>query len=218
MGAWFSRKQKSTSEVLEQIEKDLNHLELYKKHTELTQKRAVGHLMVLAVVLYLGTALVGYFYYYPSNWQQALFRLLPFLLFPFMILLIKWILCWFFARRLERNDETMSEMRQQRKDILDNVKDTETYKVAKEILEKYDPTTKLEKAEKERVEKEKEQREMIRRMSPAPTLRQRNVVQRQTPTPQHQRKSLGPSPSLDYGTYSMSSYYATSTSIIYANN
>lgn len=42
---------------------------------------------------------------------------------------------------IEGKEDKLKELRKEKRKILDQVKDTETYKVAKELLEKYDPTS-----------------------------------------------------------------------------
>lgn len=47
----------------------------------------------------------------------------------------------YFRWVLENNEDRLSELRKEKRKILDKVMDTETYKVAKELLEKYDPSS-----------------------------------------------------------------------------
>lgn len=46
---------------------------------------------------------------------------------------------WYFVRRIAKNDLALEELATEKKQILENVMEKETYKKAKEILEKYDP-------------------------------------------------------------------------------
>lgn len=47
----------------------------------------------------------------------------------------------YFRWVLESNEDRLTELRKEKRKILDKVMDTETYKVAKELLEKYDPSS-----------------------------------------------------------------------------
>lgn len=47
----------------------------------------------------------------------------------------------YFRWVLENNEDRLTELRKEKRKILDKVMDTETYKVAKELLEKYDPSS-----------------------------------------------------------------------------
>ncbi|KAJ8307457.1 hypothetical protein KUTeg_015541, partial [Tegillarca granosa] len=79
-------------------------------------------------------ALIFFFYYFPNDWKHRLLYSLPLLLFPLLIWCIKKILHWYFVKHLALN-----ELREKKKKILEDVMETETYKKAKEILEKFDP-------------------------------------------------------------------------------
>lgn len=46
---------------------------------------------------------------------------------------------WYYKRKISRNQEKLTEMQKEKKKILDQVTDTETYKKAKEILLKFAP-------------------------------------------------------------------------------
>lgn len=46
---------------------------------------------------------------------------------------------WYYRRKLTRNQEKLHDMREEKKKLLEDVMDKETYKVAKEILEKFAP-------------------------------------------------------------------------------
>lgn len=46
---------------------------------------------------------------------------------------------WYYKRKISRNQSKLSEMQKEKKKILDDVTETETYKKAKEILMKFAP-------------------------------------------------------------------------------
>lgn len=52
---------------------------------------------------------------------------------------MKRLVTWYYRRKLTHNQEKLHDMREEKKKLLENVMDTETYKVAKEILEKFAP-------------------------------------------------------------------------------
>ena len=53
--------------------------------------------------------------------------------------MVRKALTWWYHRKIYKDEVKLKELRKQRKKILDEVMETETYKVAKEILEKYAP-------------------------------------------------------------------------------
>ena len=52
---------------------------------------------------------------------------------------MKRVLTWWYHRKIEKNATQLQELTKRRTKILNEVMETETYKVAKEILEKYAP-------------------------------------------------------------------------------
>jgi hypothetical protein len=105
----------------------------------------------------------SYVYYFPQNMRDAFVNLYPLAAIPLLVWLLKTSTQFYFQWKLSRNEECLSELRQQRRDILSEVKNKETYKVAMEILEKYDPDEKLKRMERERAAKEDEERRTIAR-------------------------------------------------------
>lgn len=49
------------------------------------------------------------------------------------------VLTWYYHRKLRKNETSLTKLRNEKKEILEKVMDTETYKVAKKILEKFAP-------------------------------------------------------------------------------
>ncbi|CAL4167002.1 unnamed protein product, partial [Meganyctiphanes norvegica] len=59
--------------------------------------------------------------------------------FILVVYILKRILTWWYRRKLSRNERKLEELKEKKEKILEQVMETETYKVAKEILEKYAP-------------------------------------------------------------------------------
>lgn len=59
--------------------------------------------------------------------------------FPFRILLIKKMVSWYYNRKITLNQEKLFTIKAEKNKILHEVTETETYKKAKEILEKFAP-------------------------------------------------------------------------------
>lgn len=55
------------------------------------------------------------------------------------IFFIKRGVSWYYKRKISRNQEKLTDMQKEKKKILEEVTETETYKKAKEILLKYAP-------------------------------------------------------------------------------
>ncbi|XP_011503630.1 PREDICTED: protein lunapark isoform X2 [Ceratosolen solmsi marchali] len=141
MGILFSRfhKKIATIEVLNNLDKRIKDIEQYGQNTEQRHKKIVGTLIICSVILYIITAMILYFYFFPAKMCDQLLYITLFLLFPILILFAKNIVSWYYTRKISRNQEKLITMLQEKKKILDEVTETETYKKAKEILMKFAP-------------------------------------------------------------------------------
>ena len=55
----------------------------------------------------------------------------------FRFYLIKRILTWWYHRKIRRNEVQLDKLKKEKAKILDEVMETETYKVAKELLDEF---------------------------------------------------------------------------------
>lgn len=151
MGGLLSRwrKRQTTVDVLEGLEKEIQALEALKKGNVESQRRIVGGLILYSILAYIVAAVVFYLWFLPEDTSRRVISALPLLFFPVLIWFIKRFLHWYFINRITKNDSALEDLRIQKKEILEKVMETETYKKAKEILERFDPEEhkKLEKDE-----------------------------------------------------------------------
>lgn len=150
MGALISRwKAKPTTvEQLENLDKEIKELEEFKTKNQRLQKLWVGRLLLYSSALYLLTSLIVYCLYLPEHWWQRIAMALPFFIYPVLVWFIRKLLIFLFSKRTERNSEKLEDLKAAKKKILEEVMETETYKNAKLILERFDPEAK-KKAELE---------------------------------------------------------------------
>lgn len=177
MGALISRwKAKLTTvEQLENLDKEIKELEEFKTKNQRLQKLWVGRLLLYSSALYLLTSLIVYCLYLPEHWLQRIAMALPFFIYPVLVWFIRKLLIFLFSKRTERNSEKLEDLKAAKKKILEEVMETETYKNAKLILERFDPEAK-KKAELESTP-------VGSPMTPRPgqEIRQRGVVMRPMP-------------------------------------
>ncbi|XP_040905102.1 endoplasmic reticulum junction formation protein lunapark-B isoform X2 [Toxotes jaculatrix] len=177
MGALLSRwKTKPTTvEQLENLDKEIKELEEFRAKNQRLQKLWVGRLLLYSSVLYLLTSLIVYCLYLPEQWLERLAMALPFFIYPVLVWFIRKLLIFLFSKRTERNSDKLEDLKAAKKKILEEVMETETYKNAKLILERFDPEAK-KKAELESTP-------VRPQMTPRPgqELRQRGVAMRPMP-------------------------------------
>ncbi|XP_026708938.1 endoplasmic reticulum junction formation protein lunapark isoform X4 [Athene cunicularia] len=206
MGGLISRwrAKPSTVEVLEKIDKEIQTLEEFREKNQRLQKLWVGRLLLYSSVLYLITCLIVYFWCLPDEWTARLIMTLPFFAFPLIIWFIRTLLIFFFSKRTERNNDALEDLKSQKKKILEEVMEKETYKTAKLILERFDPGSSAKEAEPPSAGTSATPR-------PGQEIRQRTAAQRNASVPQPvtpkqgSPKSLVPaSPNLQRDTPAMS--------------
>ncbi|KAF7668773.1 hypothetical protein LDENG_00284240 [Lucifuga dentata] len=173
MGAIISRwrTKRSTVEILEGIDKDIQTLEEYSEKNQRQLKIWVGRLLLYSSLLYLITCVVVYFWYLPEQLMGRLILSFPFVIFPLLVWLLRKMLIFLFSRRSEKNTEKLDELKAQKRKILEEVMETETYKNAKMILERFDPDSKKTELESSTLASQMT-------LKPGHELRQRNVTQK----------------------------------------
>ncbi|XP_042898750.1 endoplasmic reticulum junction formation protein lunapark-A isoform X2 [Parasteatoda tepidariorum] len=141
MGVLFSRfrSKASTKDLLDDIQKEIDSLLEYKHSTELQQKTLIRSLVFYSVLFYIIIAGFFLFYSYPITTKDKLVYAIPFLIFPILLYILKKFLQWYFVQKIRRNDENLFDLKKRKKSLLEFAMETETYKVVKELLEKYDP-------------------------------------------------------------------------------
>ncbi|NXP21676.1 LNP protein, partial [Scytalopus superciliaris] len=166
----------STVEVLEKIDKEIQTLEEFREKNQRLQKLWVGGLLLYSSLLYLITCLIVYLWCLPDEWTARLTMTLPFFAFPFIIWFIRTLLIFFFSKRTERNNDALEDLKSQKKKILEEVMEKETYKTAKLILERFDPESSAKEAELPSAGTSATPR-------PGQEIRQRTAAQRNASTP-----------------------------------
>ncbi|XP_054030206.1 endoplasmic reticulum junction formation protein lunapark isoform X1 [Dryobates pubescens] len=180
MGGLISRWRQakpSTVEVLEKIDKEIQTLEEFREKNQRLQKLWVGRLLLYSSLLYLTTCLIVYLWCLPDEWTSRLRMTLPIIAFPLIIWFIRTLLIFFFSKRTERNNDALEDLKSQKKKILEEVMEKETYKTAKLILERFDPESRAKEAELPSGGTSATSR-------PGQEIRQRTTGQRNASTPQ----------------------------------
>ncbi|TMW54578.1 hypothetical protein DOY81_000372 [Sarcophaga bullata] len=131
------RKEKSTQEVLEALQEKIDTLEAYTVNTQEQKKRIVGNFLAVSIGAYVIAFVAFYFIYFPQTWQKRIMYFVPLLLFPIIIILLRYLFTWYFQRKLNKNSKKLTALRAEKKKILEQVMDKETYKVAVNLLARF---------------------------------------------------------------------------------
>ncbi|XP_041565847.1 endoplasmic reticulum junction formation protein lunapark-B [Drosophila elegans] len=131
------RKEKSTEAVLEGLQTQIQALEKYMINTEERKRRFVTNFVGFTIGAYILGFGLWYFFYFPPTVQECFMYLVPLLLFPIVIIFLRRLFTWYFQRKLNKNGDKLACLKEQKRKILEQVMDKETYKVAVNLLERF---------------------------------------------------------------------------------
>lgn len=127
---------------------DLKALESNLQRTEQLRRKFIGSLVLYSILLYILAALVCYFYDFPKSWKAKIVRSIPLLVFPLVVYSLKRVLHYVFVSRISKNARRLEELKDRKRQVLEEVMEKETYKAAKDLLDKYDPNSEILKVER----------------------------------------------------------------------
>ncbi|XP_063631547.1 endoplasmic reticulum junction formation protein lunapark-B isoform X3 [Cydia splendana] len=133
------RRKKTTTEVLEKLETNIKRIEQDGQSKEQKHKRVIGYVMAYSVGLYVLFAILYYFMYVgkSQHWLSSVLHASPLLVLPVVVIFLRTAISWYYNWTISKNRIKLNKMKEEKKKILEEVMNTETYKVAKEILDKY---------------------------------------------------------------------------------
>ncbi|XP_031770266.1 endoplasmic reticulum junction formation protein lunapark-B isoform X2 [Galleria mellonella] len=133
------RRKKTTSEILEKLEMQIRSIEEDDLSYMETQKRLNNYVNAYSVGLYV-LFLILYYYVYMGrgqHWVHSVMYASPFVVFPIVAIFLRSTIRWYYKRSIVKNRMKLTQMKAEKKKILEEVMNTETYKVAKKILDQY---------------------------------------------------------------------------------
>ncbi|KAH8316190.1 hypothetical protein KR067_001447, partial [Drosophila pandora] len=130
-------KEKSTEAVLEGLQTQIQALEKYMINTEERKRRFVTNFVGFTIGAYIVGFGLWYFFYFPPTLQECFMYLVPLLLFPIVIIFLRRLFTWYFQRKLNKNGDKLARLKEDKRKILEQVMDKETYKVAVNLLERF---------------------------------------------------------------------------------
>ncbi|KAG4071697.1 hypothetical protein HA402_011851 [Bradysia odoriphaga] len=135
------RKQKTTYQILEKLEEDIKEAEALTISTKEKQRRFIVNLYLVSIGLLVIGCLLYYFYFLPPTWSKRIVYTIPLLAASVLVICLGRLGSWFFQKRLNKNSTNLTKLREEKKKIIEKVMDTETYKVAIELLNRFGDKT-----------------------------------------------------------------------------
>lgn len=78
------QKKRTTFEKLEELDKNIKKIEQYKYNTQRSEKKIIGHFILVSACVYILSVILYYYYVLPSTFNDQLYYVTPLLLVPFM--------------------------------------------------------------------------------------------------------------------------------------
>merc|ERR1712226_653557 len=134
---FFQRR--SLGEQLEEVENSINAVRKNRYQSQQRQRRLVASVTLWTILLYTICAASFLAFYFPPSWKMRVLYALPLCFGPVLAYILRRMVMMYFSTRLKSSDEVLRSLVEKKKTLLETVREKESYKKAKEILEKYDP-------------------------------------------------------------------------------
>ncbi|XP_050531772.1 endoplasmic reticulum junction formation protein lunapark isoform X2 [Daktulosphaira vitifoliae] len=138
MGSILSRfkRKKNTKQVLESLENEIMTIEkMTSKSSPINYYKIIFH----SALLYSLITILYYFGIFQYKILENNYMMAALAAYPILALYYYKFVVWNYNRKKEHYEKKLAELKNEKKKILDEVMENETFKVAKEILEKYAP-------------------------------------------------------------------------------
>lgn len=140
MGLIFSRfyDKPSTRDTLEKIEQELQNIE-ERRWDKIKREQFIVQILSFIPVTILIVNICILLYPSSSSLRDKLVLSIPIVLLNLVLWVCKKIVQWYSKWSLDNEEARLRKLQKEKKKILEMVCETESYKVATELLEKYDP-------------------------------------------------------------------------------
>lgn len=134
----FYNQKPSTRDTLEKIEQEIQNLEESRWEKIKREQFIVQILSFIPITILIANVC---FLLYPSEstWRDKLLLSIPMVILNLVLWVSKKIVQWYKRWSLDNEEQRLRKLQKEKRRILDLVCETESYRVATELLEKYDP-------------------------------------------------------------------------------
>lgn len=140
MGLIFSRfyDKPSTRDTLERIEQEIQNIEERRWDKIKREQFVVQILSFIPITILIATVCI-LIYPSDSSWRDKLLLCVPIVILNLILWVCRKAVVWYSRWSLDNEEARMRKLQKEKKRILEMVCETESYRVAAELLEKYDP-------------------------------------------------------------------------------
>lgn len=135
------RRKKSTQDILEGLEKEIKRISNNKRQSLVSQSTVVKKILIYGLLFWVLAFGCVFYLYRSAQKTEDIIIFLPILfLIPTFLFFFRRVSTWWYHSKISKDDDKLSKLKEEKSKILDEVMEKETYKVATQILEKYDPS------------------------------------------------------------------------------
>ncbi|KAM7537421.1 hypothetical protein Aperf_G00000063729 [Anoplocephala perfoliata] len=135
----FRRRQKSATETLEDIDANINLLKEHKALKVSSANKITFQLVFYAALPYVTFLVVYFFLVRPTSTHWRVVFITGLVLYPLVVWLLKYLIDIIYLGSASRADKKLKDLLRQKRQVLENVMNTETYNKAQQILKRFDP-------------------------------------------------------------------------------
>lgn len=128
----------STRDTLEKIEQELQNIE-ERRWDKIKREQFIVQILSFLPIAILIAIVCILIYPSDSSWRDKLILCVPIGIINLILWVSKRIVQWYSRWSLDNEEARLRKLRKEKKKILEMVCETESYRVATELLEKYDP-------------------------------------------------------------------------------
>ncbi|CAF3602015.1 unnamed protein product [Rotaria sp. Silwood1] len=125
------------TEELEDLHSELSHLQQTLLQTRLRQRQWTKWFAIYAILAYLIVNISYYTLFLSQDFVIQIYACAISIAFGILLYSIHWIIRWYFRMIIQTREEKLGLFKERKQELIEEVKNKETYAVAKNLLEKY---------------------------------------------------------------------------------
>ncbi|CAF1405461.1 unnamed protein product [Rotaria sordida] len=128
------------SEELEDLHTESLHLQQNLIQTRLLQRKWTKLIAVYVILAYLIVNIAYFTLFLSPDYITRIYAVLVSLTLGAIIYAVYWLICWYFRTAIQMKEDRLALFKDRKQELIEEVKNKETYAVAKALLEKYGET------------------------------------------------------------------------------
>ncbi|CAF4037675.1 unnamed protein product, partial [Rotaria magnacalcarata] len=125
------------TDELEDLHSELTNLQQSLTQTRLRQRQWTKLFAIYAILAYLITNAIYYTLFFPQDVVVQAYAIVTSIAIAVLLYGIHWVIRWYFRTIIQMKEEKLGLFNDRKQELFEEVKNKETYAIAKNLLEKY---------------------------------------------------------------------------------